>query len=173
MDLLDRRQKLKCWRDPKLVKRLTGFRLRVVSSKMREARRVLSKELRIIASTSSKTETGRKWQEVRDVQKEVWEAENPKHQQKVGHMVWRLLQCGSHKVCRIIDKLAGDKWRGAVKSQEHQVDDILSSENKEDGWPVSGDPGPGQSDDPDSLLSWRYFSRPRGPGEAQPRRSPR
>ena len=165
VDVLVNSREYRCWRDPKLVKKLTGLRLRIVSSKLCEARRLLSEEMRLVALVDSKSETGRKWQEVRDVQHEVWRVENPKHQLKVAHMVQRSSKCESHKVCRSIDCLAEDRWRRSVKSLHNQVGDIMVSEAESesvvsDAKPVDPASRSDNPDDPDSLLSSRYFSRP-------------
>ena len=94
---LTKRVGLHSWRDPAMVRRLTGIRMKVVSRQLKQAREVLSKELRFISTTKGKVEIGRSWQDTRDIRKQVWVEEHPRTQRKINHLMRRAKECGIHK----------------------------------------------------------------------------
>ena len=165
IDLLGRSQVLKCWRDARLVRKLTSIRLRVVVQKLREARSVFASEMRDVGVNCSKSENAKAWDDVRRIQKKTWDVENPKHQQKVEHLTRRAGSCQSHRACREIEKLVDERWRRSIKIDKKQVSDIL---DKSDSMSTSSESLPGDNivkdsikpASPDDLLSHRYFSRP-------------
>ena len=164
LDVLGRSSSLKCWRDVKLVRRLTSVRLRVVSQKLREARMILSEEMKVLTLCRTKDQVGQAWEEVRRLQRETWNVESPKHQRKVEHLTGKAENCGTHKVCRFVSGVVSERWK---KLCEARGDDLVAGlggprVGERVGVDESGpcQPFAGQVVNPDSLLSAKYFSRP-------------
>ena len=72
MDATEKSLDQRCWRDPKLVNKLMSVRIRVITAKLRQARKILAEEMRYRLVTCPKKEVGKMWQEVRDVRRKVW-----------------------------------------------------------------------------------------------------
>ena len=134
------------------MRKLTSVRLRVVAQKLREARCVLSEEMRDLSVNCFKSEVGQAWQDVRRIQKETWDAENPKHQQKFEHLTRRAEQCQNHRSCREVERLVMERLRRSTKIDDRQVAGILA-DDEDTQVKTKVEPR-----DPCSLLSQRYFS---------------
>ena len=118
----------RCWRDPKLVRKLTSVRIRTVTAKLRQARKVLADELRYLAVTCPKTVVGQAWQEVRDARRKSWNEESLKRQQQIDHLTQKMMNCATHKTCREIDELMRQKKEKNVKIQCERAEKILREE---------------------------------------------
>ena len=104
-----------CWRDPKLVRKLTGLRKKLVTEQWRKAKMKLKEEMRWIGVECQKKEVSQAWNEVHNMRKEVWSRETPKHTAKVDHLLTRSKICVNHKTCKECDNIWANrnKMKGA------------------------------------------------------------
>ena len=94
-----------CWRDPQLARTLTKMRLKTVKGQLGKARSSLADTMRIVTTTSKKSEAREAWEFVKTTKKEVWKQENSRLQRKVEHLTVRSLECGKHNKFRELDKI--------------------------------------------------------------------
>ena len=168
------REELHCWRDPAMIRRLVGIRLKVVKSQLAKARKVLGEELRLLAATQARPKMGLAWQEVKDIKKRVWRQEHARVQRKVQHLTKKATNCASHKSCREMEALQAQRKKESRLAHSGEVERLSCANQVGEGVPGegvchgqggSGEPfqdgaTPTPHLDPNSLLSAKYFSRP-------------
>ena len=94
-----------CWRDVKIVNKLTGLRRKIVSDQLRSARVKLREQMKSYSATHSRRETIDAWKEVRTTRNQVRHEEQPKHAKKINHLIGRAQKCDKHTMCRELDAL--------------------------------------------------------------------
>ena len=103
-----------CWRDPALIKRLLNIRRRIVTKRLKVAKKGLNLEMRRLSLILQKLEFEKVWMEVKSTRSEVWKLEQPRHQQKVSHLCVWAGRCESHVICKKLDKIWLDRGRTQV-----------------------------------------------------------
>ena len=181
---------LHCWRDPTLVKRLTGIRMKEVTKQLKEAKVVLSNEMKFLALTGNKAVVGQAWQDTRDIRRHIWAVEHPRIQRKISHLVTRSKNCGNHKICRGLDKVWEQRQDRTRARKMEESDNILETDEMLESGSQTPPPkvapggdvrGPGfetispkvgvappsrsngtnmEDSDPCKLLSRKYYARP-------------
>ena len=150
-------EKLKCWRDPSLVRRLTGVRVKVLAKQLKKAKEVFKKEMKFVEMTKSNPEVMKAWEEVKEIRKEIWAEESPRINRKIDHLTRKANQCMKHKTCKELRAIWDKKVKDRVKVQEEEKCDIL--ENTEARKTNEGDSVVDTSPT-GRLLGPRYYSRP-------------
>ena len=112
-----------CWREPKIVRKLLSLRKKVVTTQLIKAKKVLRRELGLIAARSSKQETTKARAAVQEVSGETWRQMQPQHQRKVQHLTRRAEECDKHRVCRKLDKIWKEKMIKCYQSSSESTPD--------------------------------------------------
>ena len=114
-------EKLKCWRDPSLVRRLTGVRVKVLAKQLKKAKEVFKKEMKFVETTKSNPEAMKAWEEVKEIRKEIWAEESPRINRKINHLMRKANQCMKHKTWQGAESYLGQgRSRIRVKVQEEE-----------------------------------------------------
>ena len=109
-----------CWRNPKLIRKLVTMRKKVVCEQLRKAKTKLQENMRYIAATCTKKKTGQAWETVRQVRRQVWDKESPKHSVKVSHLLKRSQDCNKHPRCRELDNMWARRRRSPDSDSEER-----------------------------------------------------
>ena len=121
-----------CWRDRTLVRKLVQIRLNVLNVKWKEAKANLGRVVREMTSNSSRERAREVWEEVQEVSRGVWKAEQPAHQRKVDHLQAKSRDCRKHHKCRELDRLAEDRmsaWLSQTRTRTSTGCDVRTQES--------------------------------------------